>query len=252
MTKERKKSTRTVGEKTDSLSKKRGVESQYTDAQLRELALKVKNELKGQKLTYMELERRTGIGRNTWSRRIKDTIKELNTPPSRAFEITDKDEIYFPNIQLLFEIYGNNKKKIISELLQFEREFIEFFKQAKKYKEELERLEKFKVELEEKNQKIKNLKEKSDHYELLYKNVMVSSTFSHLREDLGIHNNLINFKNNIPEATKLDNLDQYFPVVATSEEIQNDDGADTIRQSNLNKLERIAPNIIKRLDSTKN
>lgn len=52
----------------------KGRPSNYSNAQLKEMALPIKNKFKGQKLTYLLLEKETEIGRNTWSRRIPETI----------------------------------------------------------------------------------------------------------------------------------------------------------------------------------
>lgn len=48
----------------------------HTDAELRELAVNIKYKCKGKKITPTLLEKETGIGRNTWSRRIKSFIEE--------------------------------------------------------------------------------------------------------------------------------------------------------------------------------
>ncbi|USK72835.1 hypothetical protein [Peribacillus frigoritolerans] len=43
----------------------KGRPSNYSDEQLKEMLLEIKNKFNGQKLTYLFLEKDTGIGRNT-------------------------------------------------------------------------------------------------------------------------------------------------------------------------------------------
>lgn len=243
VTKKRKKTSN--GKDSKRTSKKRGVKSDYTDYELKEIALRVKNEIKGQKLTFLELEKRTGIGRNTWSRRIRETIEELNNPPSRTLGISDKDEVYFPNIQLLFQVHGNNKNKIIHELHQFERDFYELYKQAKQYRDELEKLKEYKEKLEEKDKLIREFKEKAAHYEQLYKNITVSSAFSHLRDELSISHNLIDFNKNSKLNLNIDDLQSFFPDPIPENGIELRDETIKRKQDNLNMLKSLVPNVIK-------
>lgn len=116
----------------------KGRPSNYSDEQLKEMALEIKNKFKGQKLTYLFLEKETRIGRNTWCRRIPETI-ELNKPVSRSIGISESDDAYFPNIEQIFEIYKNDKNKIINELYFIETVYFELYNESKNLKEELNR-----------------------------------------------------------------------------------------------------------------
>lgn len=108
-------------------SKGPGRNKNKTDEDLKQIALDVKNKYNGRRLTYLFLESETGIGRQIWSRRMAETIKELNSPPPRQIELMDSDEVYFPNIQHLFDVYGNNPKKIIQELQCVQDTFYELY-----------------------------------------------------------------------------------------------------------------------------
>ncbi|MDG0875562.1 hypothetical protein L3476_05070 [Paenibacillus thiaminolyticus] len=104
----------------------KGRPSNYTDEQLKEMALDIKKKYKGQKLTYLLLEKETGIGRNTWSRRIPETIEKLNNPVPRSIGISERDDVYFPNIEQIFDLYKNDKNKIISEFYSSKRHSTSF------------------------------------------------------------------------------------------------------------------------------
>lgn len=158
----------------------KGRPSNYSDEQLKEMASQIKKKFKGQKLTYLFLENETGIGRNTWSRRISETIDELNKPISRTIGLTESDDVYFPNIEQIFEVYKNDKNKIINELHFIEATFIELYNEAKNLKEELNRRKDEGEELKLKNNEIRLLREQVKHYEQLYNQLMVSCAFPHL------------------------------------------------------------------------
>jgi hypothetical protein len=166
--------------------------------------------LKGANLTYKELERRTGIGRNTWSRRISKTIDELNQPILRSSENGEIDSVYFPNIHQLFEVYGKDYNKIIYELEQFQDTFYQMHKEKEEYKQKLEKLNHYETKLKEQEDQIRSLKIQKDHYEKEYKNLLVMSAFPHLREENGITDNLLDFKAHIEKHSNLDNLKSLF------------------------------------------
>ncbi|WP_242491230.1 hypothetical protein [Bacillus cereus] len=86
----------------------------FTDQELKELALEVKNRLGHVYLTYSLLEKETSIGRNTWKRRLEKTIAELNKPIYRTIGVNEDDEVYFPNIEQIFEIYKGNTPSLSS------------------------------------------------------------------------------------------------------------------------------------------
>ncbi len=189
---------------------KRGRKSEYSDMELKKMALQIKNDLKGAKLTYKELERRTGIGRNTWSRRIPNTIDELNRPFLRSIENGELDTVYFPNIHQLFEAYGKDYKKIINELEHFQDAFYQIFKEKEEYKKKLEKLSHYETKLKEQEDQIRSLKIQKDHYEKEYKSLLVTSAFPHLREEHGITDNLLDFNAHIEKHSNLDDLKSLF------------------------------------------
>ncbi|RNC95363.1 hypothetical protein [Lysinibacillus halotolerans] len=68
-----------------------------TNEELKQLALEIKYKNHGIKLTPSLLEKETSIGRNTWSRRMKDYINELNNPILTT--PSSEEEIMFPSIE---------------------------------------------------------------------------------------------------------------------------------------------------------
>ncbi|BAE82620.1 hypothetical protein [Desulfitobacterium hafniense] len=215
----------------------KGRPSNYSDEQLKEMALQIKNKFKGQKLTYLFLEKETGIGRNTWSRRIPETIDELNKPISRTIGLTENDDVYFPNIEQIFEVYKNDKNKIINELHFIEATFIELYNEAKNLKDELNRRKGESDELRLKNDEIRLLREQVKHYEQLYNEQMVSSAFPHLHSQNQLKDNLIRFDNNNRKHTTLENMESLFETNGSNPAEKN---------SNLSNIENRFGNIFKK------
>lgn len=194
----------------------RGKPQQYTDEQLKNIAFEVKHKkVKDGKLTYNLLEKHTGISRNTFSRRIADYVKELNSPILRPLELTDRDTVYFPNIEYLFEKWRGNEPKLIEELHEVEMLFFDIYNELQEYKKKGENEEKTNETLTKLKEQVETYKNKAEFYENAYKKVVVSSTFGEKREEMNIANKIINFKNN-EEDTDLSNLNKKIEKVQKS------------------------------------
>jgi len=219
---------------TQISEKKRGPKEKLSDQQMKELALKIKNKFKHQQLTYSLLERETGIGRNTWMRRVKEYINELNTPVSRSFGISAGDEVYFPNIENLFEFYGQNKQKIINELHQFELLFQDMYKERNILREKLKKLEEFSSKIEEYKNEMSRLNQQVTHYKTMYEKMAVSSVEPHLRQEYGLKDNVIEFSSNHHKSVGLRNLKDQFPEIDHKQEQ---------RANNMNDLQNQFPDL---------
>ncbi|GIP44037.1 hypothetical protein J45TS6_24960 [Paenibacillus sp. J45TS6] len=215
----------------------KGRPSNYTDEQLKEMALDIKKKYKGRKLTYLLLEKETGIGRNTWSRRIPETIEVLNNPVPRSIGISESDDVYFPNIEQIFDHYKNDKNKIISELYFIETAFYELYNTVKNLKEELNRRKEHSVELKIKNDEIRLLQAQVKHYEQLYNQQMVSSAFSHLQSQNQVKDNLLQFDKNNRKHASLENLETLFETEGSNPSEKN---------TSLSKMETRFSNIFKK------
>ena len=212
--------------------KKRGPKQKLNDNQLKDLVLEVKKKYKNQQLTYLLLERETNIGRNTWKRRLEGFIREINEPILRDFHFNDSDEIYFPNIENIFEACGNNKQRIINELHEFEMLFQELYEERNALKFEVKKLEVLKQKNEEYRNRIVELQQYANNYQVLYEQTMASSTQAHLRDKMCIEKNLLDFNEHIEKNISLTNLQQHFPNLNTDIE----DQADDIKESNMDRL----------------
>ncbi|WP_419878148.1 hypothetical protein [Brevibacillus centrosporus] len=113
----------------------RGKPQEWTDEQLKELALEVKYKNKGIKLTPSLLQKETNVGRNTWSRRMKDFIDELNQPAMRSHNLEDNDTVYLPSIDLIFQKHGKDKQALKNELFNIELTILKQHNELREYKE---------------------------------------------------------------------------------------------------------------------
>ncbi|CQR47966.1 hypothetical protein BN1058_02302 [Paraliobacillus sp. PM-2] len=168
----------------------------------------------------------------------KGFIQELNKPILRDFGYTDSDEIYFPNIESIFEAYGNDKQRIINELHHFELLFQELYEERNTLKEKLNKLEEFKGRLEEYTKGIASLQQEVKHYKTLYEQKIVSSVEPHLRDELGIKDNLLDFNSNIEKNVSLNNLQQHFPKLQ-----DDDDNIENTRNENMKELKNQFKNL---------
>ncbi|WGF37754.1 MULTISPECIES: hypothetical protein [Lysinibacillus] len=203
---------------TDVIKGKRGPKEKLTDIQMRELALKVKRKYKNKALSYLLLEKETAISRNTWKRRLESFIQELNTPIVREINNVDGDEIYFPNIESIFELYGDNTDKIINELQDFEILFQLLFKERNELKTKFKTIQKVAERAKEQEEFIAKLKLEKEHYRQLYEQITVASVDSTLRNQMGLKNNLIDFNESVNQNLGLNNLHDYFPAPQQTKE----------------------------------
>lgn len=217
-------------------TKKSGPQIKYSDEQMKDLALKIKKKYKGKQLNYLLLEKETGIGRHTWKRRIDDFIQELNKPILRDFRYTDSDEIYFPNIESIFEAFGDNKQRIINELHYFEVLFQEQYDERIILKNRLEKLGDFEKKIEEYTEIIATLRQEVMHYKNLYEQIMVSSIEPHLRDQLGLKDDLLDFNNHIERNTSLTNFQEYFPKVTYYSEQESKN--ENVKNENMEELKK--------------
>lgn len=180
--------------------KKQGRPQKVEDAKLKEMALAIKHKNHGKKITFQFLQDETGIGRQTWKRRIEEYINELNKPLILS-STSDSETVYFPNIEEIFDKHKDNKLKIIQELSHFEQMFRQQYFELSTIKQDQVTKEKLPSIIEKLKEELILVQQKANHYENLYKNLVVESGFSHLREQKGIQVNLIQFSGDIEDHT---------------------------------------------------
>lgn len=201
-------------------SEKRGRPTEWTDEKLMQLALDTKYKYHGKKLTPSFLEKETNVGRNTWTRRMKSYIDELNAPVLSSVPIGDANETLLPSIDLIFKKYGNDELTLKNELLDLEILFYDIYKELQEYKEKEERYEKGRVEVQSLKDEAAKQKKRAEHYEQLYNSIVVSSVHPHLQtvknsqiSQLNIKDKLIDMENFKSESTDLGDLSSYFPDI---------------------------------------
>lgn len=105
-------------------------------------------------LTYLSSLRKGNRDRQEYMIwRIPEAIHDLNKRIPRTIGLTENDDVYFPNIEQIFEVYKNDKNKIFNELHFIEATFIEHNNEAKSLKEELNQPKDNLIMLDNKNRK---------------------------------------------------------------------------------------------------
>lgn len=227
---------------TKSTNKGRGRPAEWTDDELRQLALNTKYKHHGKKLTPSLLERETQVGRNTWSRRMREFIDELNNPVLPDISIDESSDAILPSIDLIFKKYSNDKPALKNELLELEILLYDFYKELKEYKIKQERFDKAITEMESLQSEVKKQEKRAKHYEKLYNDIVVSSIYPHLQEvkssQINQHNiteKLINMEEHKEKNVSLDDLTKHFPDI-TGDAAQVKDSIENKQQGNMKKL----------------
>ncbi|WP_096200665.1 hypothetical protein [Bacillus sp. FJAT-45350] len=221
----------------------RGKPQEWTDQDLKQMALEVKYKLKGQKITPSLLQRETGVGRNTWSRRMKDLLEELNSPIIRSIPLNENNDINLPNIELIFEKYANNKSMLKNELLQLEVIIYQLYEELTKYKEELSSDHINYEEVQDLKEQLNKEKKRADHYEQLYNTIVASSLYPHLHDqspllkEIGIKDKLVKFGTNKERNLDLKDLSRNFPD--RSEEAKSNDASEKTESKRLEILSKL-------------
>ena len=207
----------------------RGRPTEWTDEELMQLALDIKYKYHGKKLTPSFLEQETKVGRNTWSRRMKNYIDELNEPVLSTVPIGDANETLLPSVDLIFQKYGNDELALKNELLDLEILLYDIYKELQEYKQKEERYENGRAEVQALKDEVVNQKRRAGHYEQLYNNIVVSSVYPHLQgvqdsqiHQLNIKDKLIDMEDYKGKSTDLESLSSYFPDVPDESNIEND------------------------------
>ncbi|MBT2734720.1 hypothetical protein [Bacillus sp. ISL-7] len=214
----------------------RGAPRQYTDQELMQIAFDVKHKkLKGAKVTYLLLEKHTRISRNTFKRRIGEYIESINKPIGRKVELHDRDPVYFPSIDEMFEIY-KDKNLLMEKLHEFEMMFFDLYTDYEKLKEGSDKENELEQTIESLKKELAAEKENARNHERLYKQAVVSSTFEEKRRSLNIKDNLLKFENK-KEDLDLTNLNTHFEI-AEEPDVELDAKLNEDSKKNLKKFKR--------------
>ncbi|RAS89620.1 hypothetical protein A3863_10395 [Priestia endophytica] len=194
-------------------SKARGVSSRFTDDDLIEIAVEVKTLLKGEKIYPNLLEKVTGIGRQTWKRRIPAQIEEINAPviEGREFEITNDDDINHINIDFIVQKYQEKPNKLIDALYHIEESRIQLYRIIKDLRREQDNYNKYRENNERLLKENNRLKEELDYYIHLSNTLSVSSYFPNLRKRMHAKEDYIDINSDIDRNLNVSNLNDLFP-----------------------------------------
>ncbi|MEK5080342.1 hypothetical protein MKX73_15540 [Solibacillus sp. FSL W7-1436] len=134
--------------------------------------------------------------------------------------------VYFPNIEDIFERHNNNKTKIIDEFYHFEEMFRQTFQELTSLKEKMVHLEQLPYIVEKQKEEVKLAKQKATHYENLYKSLILTSSFSHLRDFKNIQGDLLQFNSGkadhmTVEENKFNKIFSSVNQIADEDSIQN-------------------------------
>lgn len=222
---------------------RRGKPKEWTDEQLKELALSTKYKHQMKKLTPSLLEKETGIGRNTWSRRAKEIIDDLNAPVFRPITLDDDLQVALPSVEIIFKKYEKNMPELKNEFFKIEMLLYDLYKENKDLKQQEDKFKKHSQAINELKDELKRYKTKAMHYEELYNTVVASSVFPHLYGkspkliEHDIQDSLIDFKSNKERNMHLESLSKYFPSVSEKRISKIEEVEQTSqRESNMSKL----------------
>ncbi|WP_110927724.1 hypothetical protein [Bacillus massiliglaciei] len=182
----------------------------YSDEELKKLLLEYSNKHTGS-ITYLGLQKETGISRKTWKRRMEETIETLNRKVITSHNNVGFDEIPYPNFDLIIDRFLNDEKGLRDALYHIKEVFIknieennklsdQLMKKDKKIDELTQKIEKIKHELNEKKQEVKN-----------YEKIIIESTNPSVRRRKGISSNLIKMSEHRKESAASLELEDEFP-----------------------------------------
>lgn len=158
---------------------KRGKPQQWSDEDLKNIALEVKYKQPNRKLTSLLLEKETGIGRNTWSRRMKEFISHLNSPVHIP-KLDESGIITIPSVEELFLKYGANTTELKNEIAKLLNIISDLYTDTKKLATLEESIPKMKLEIQQLKEQLSKVTIQRTHYETLYNQIVTESYFPHL------------------------------------------------------------------------
>ncbi|PEQ91179.1 hypothetical protein COJ11_25015 [Bacillus cereus] len=158
---------------------KRGKPQQWSDEDLKNIALEVKYKQPNRKLTSLLLEKETGIGRNTWGRRMKEFINHLNSPVHIP-KLDESGIITIPSVEELFLKYGANTTELKNEIAKLLNIISDLYTDAKKLATLEVSIPKMQLEIQQLKEQLSKVTAQRIHYETLYNQIVAESYFPHL------------------------------------------------------------------------
>ncbi|PFI32610.1 hypothetical protein COI53_04015 [Bacillus thuringiensis] len=194
---------------------KRGKPQQWSDEDLKQIALEVKYKQPNRKLTSLLLEKETGIGRNTWSRRMKEFINHLNSPVHIP-KLDESGIITIPSVEELFLKYGANTTELKNEIAKLLNIISDLYTDAKKLATLEESIPKMQLEIQQLKEQLSKVTTQRIHYETLYNQIIAESYFPHLYgqseklKQANVKAEVITLPNQISQVLELNNPNKVF------------------------------------------
>ncbi|MBT2641287.1 hypothetical protein J7I80_03465 [Bacillus sp. ISL-41] len=162
------------------------------------------------KITFLNLEKETGIHRHIWSRRMSEQINELNQSYS-SLDAESFEAIPLPNIIDTVNKYWENKKAMINALNEYNTYIQALWEKAVAFEKASQKERELLQLLEEKDKEIRFLKDNRDFYKNEYQKISIESTYDHKQKENNIENVInINDKKKMTTSNWKDNFPGLF------------------------------------------
>lgn len=198
----------------------------WTDDELIRILLDIKKRFPDIKITKSLLEKESGIGRNTWQRRMEVEIEKINI--RNINHKFNNNNINFPDIETIYRMTKNNPNEFINELLKFEgiildqhRELEELRKYKNLYKKNLE-------DKEILNEQFEKSKVQALFYKSAYTALMASSSYSYLQDvdgsiikEHGIKESLIKMNTDLKSNLSLIQMNKFFDDIESFKNVES-------------------------------
>lgn len=189
--------------------KNRGIDEKYSDNDLKSLLNNYSKNHSG-KISYLGLEKDTGISRKTWKRRMENTVEKLNQIVISSTRMRN-DEIPLPNFDLIIDRYLNDEKGLREALYNIQEVFIKNYDENHKLTELIAKKDKEINELKEKIDKLKSELAGKIQDVQYYERIMVESTNPSVRRRKGIKNNLLKLDDHRKKSAASLELEEEYP-----------------------------------------
>ena len=189
--------------------KNRGIDEKYSDNDLKSLLNNYAKNHSG-KISYLGLQKDTGISRKTWKRRMENTVEKLNQIVISSTRMRN-DEIPLPNFDLIIDRYLNDEKGLREALYNIQEVFIKNYDENHKLTESIAKKDKEINELKEKIDKLKSELAGKIQDVQYYERIMVESTNPSVRRRKGIKNNLLKLDDHRKKSAASLELEEEYP-----------------------------------------
>jgi hypothetical protein len=197
-----------------NIKNKRGPGSpqSISNEELEDMLIKFVAENSLNKLNYLQLEKKTGVHRHIWRRRMDKQIKELKS--SLQLDLGGsgtKEYVQFPNISNVVETHWNNKQQMIASFKMYEDTIMRFYNDALAYHKHKHEVAKLKSQLKEIKEELKIARSEKNYYKNEVRELSILSKNITERKERNLKNVLdIKEKSNKNKALSTD-FESNFP-----------------------------------------